>query len=151
MADKSEELEKRIQWLTDRAEISELVAEYTQCVDDANYAGWQSLFTDDGCYITPTERIPKPALAESAAQLLRGYSGTQHFLGQHSISIDGDNARGRCYFIAAHVIGDGHPSVKADVAGWYLHTYRRTDAGWRFVKVGGHVAWTAGEAYFAQE
>lgn len=138
-----------IQWLADRAALDELVAAYARAVDTRDFLGWQSLFTEDGGYGNPPHHVPRNLLVEAGERLLAPFSGTQHILGQHSISIDGDAATGRCYFIGIHVKGNDQGAERADVGGWYENSYRRTTQGWRIVKVGGDVVWTAGDDFFA--
>ena len=151
MTDSADQLEKTIQWLKDRAELDELVAEYARAVDDRDYHGWQALFTDDGAYVNLRERIEASDLATFSESTLRPYSGMQHLMGQHSIKIDGDDAKGRSYFIAAHIKGDSIPSQNDAVAGWYNFVYRRTSAGWRIVLADVHTSWVGGGDYFGRE
>ena len=142
------ELSAKVQRLADKAELDELVASYARAVDTRDFVAWQALFTEDGGYGNPPQHVPRRLLVEAGARLLETYGSTQHILGQHSVSIDGDEATGRCYFIGVHV-GDASPTAKrADVGGWYENRYRRTEGVWRIVTVGGQVVWTAGEDFF---
>lgn len=142
-----ETLEARIQWLVDREAIRELTAAYTCFVDDGDFEGWASLFTEDGVYITPDRRVTKPEMLEFGPQIMKDYATSQHLLGQHQITITGDTARGRVYYAGYHVLRDGGPERHADIGGWYFHSYRRTPEGWRFVKVGGRLVWASGERF----
>lgn len=130
--------------LVDRAEISELVAAYSHRLDDRDWTGWQDLFTHDGVYVSRIGPTSKAGLATAAETYLGSLEGSQHFFGQHSISITGDEATGRCYYIGTHVRKFAHPSECEVVAGWYHHRYRRTSHGWRFVEVRGSPSWSSG-------
>ncbi|WP_295214588.1 nuclear transport factor 2 family protein [uncultured Brevundimonas sp.] len=130
--------------VADRAEIEELVAAYSHRLDDRDWAGWAELFTEDGCYQSRVGPAFKGDLAGVAERNLGALEGSHHMLGQHSITLDGDEARGRCYYIGIHVRHAAHPSQCDVVAGWYHHRYRRTLDGWRFVEVRSTPSWSAG-------
>ncbi|TFZ02882.1 nuclear transport factor 2 family protein [Ramlibacter henchirensis] len=141
------ELQEQVQWLVDREAIRELVSAYTRCVDERDFAGWQDLFAEDGVFIAPKGRVPKKDMADAVADILKDYPLTCHMLGQHSIEIDGDVGKGRCYFAAFHGLDTGDLMRHADIGGWYLHTYKRTAGGWKFLKVGARIMWASGEKF----
>lgn len=130
--------------LVDRAEIGELVAAYSHRLDDRDWTGWADLFTEDGAYQSRVGPAFKADLADVAERNLGALEGSHHLLGQHSITLNGDEATGRCYYIGTHVRTVAHPSRCDVVAGWYHHRYRRTPQGWRFVEVRSTPSWSAG-------
>ncbi len=131
-----------LQSLADRAEITELFAAYAICVDDKDFKAWQALFTDDGTY--GNRPVPKRLLNEAGQRLLEPFVVTHHMLGQHAITLNGDEAHGRCYFMARHIRAADPGGPSDDIAGWYLVDYRRTSAGWRIVAVRGKMPWVRG-------
>ena len=139
--------EEQLQWLVDRAAISDLQAEYGRCLDDKEFQAWQDLFTEDAVLHMPYESIRQPELAAAAHRVLDYYPLTQHLLGQSYIEIDGDTARGRRYLAAAHV-HDAEPVKRhADLGGWYDHEYRRTGEGWKFTQIRATFIWLGGEDF----
>ncbi|WP_310388435.1 hypothetical protein [Roseateles sp.] len=38
-------------------------------------------------------------------------------------------------------------SIEKPYASWYLHTYKQTPDGWKFLKSGGKIMWAAGEKF----
>lgn len=144
-----ETLQAKINGLADRAEIQELIGAYANTIDDRDFAAWQDLFTEDGSYGSEPDRIPKPLLAKAGDEFLSSYPKTHHFLGLPSITIDGDEAQGRCPGITHHVRVQAHPSQSNIVGGWLRLTFRRTERGWRIVNAHADTAWTEGGDYFA--
>jgi ketosteroid isomerase-like protein len=132
-----------LQSLADRAEITDLFGAYASCVDDKDFTAWQALFTDDGSY--GNRPVPKPLIAQAGERLLAPFAATHHMLGQHSITLNGDEAHGRCYFTARHIRVSDPAGPSDDVAGWYLVDYRRTPEGWRIVSVRGKMPWVKGD------
>jgi ketosteroid isomerase-like protein len=131
-----------LQSLADRAEISELFAAYASSVDDKDFVAWQALFTDDGSY--GNRPVPKRLMVEAGGRLLEPFVATHHMLGQHSITLQGNEAHGRCYFMARHIRASDPAGPSDDVAGWYLVKYRRTTQGWRIVTVRGKIPYVRG-------
>ncbi|MFS0735928.1 nuclear transport factor 2 family protein [Sphingomonas sp. 1P06PA] len=57
--------------------------------------------------------------------------GSQHLMGQHSISIDGDRATGELYFLAWHRIVEDGADKDLLVCGRYVDRYERRAGAWR--------------------
>ncbi|MBY0422456.1 MAG: nuclear transport factor 2 family protein, partial [Parvularculaceae bacterium] len=58
-----------------------------------------------------------------------------HFVCNHLISVDGDDAEGEVYAIAWHLIPDGAGGLKHDLQGVrYIDQYRREGGRWLFAK-----------------
>ena len=136
----------QLQWLVDRAEISELLIEFARALDERDWAAYADTYTEDGLLdIAPHIRhAGREGKAEFVAASLSGYpGGTHHLSTNHAIRIDGDSATTRSYLLAAHVLDT--PDRHADGAGWYDCELRRTPAGWRFATVRLTVRYTSGE------
>ncbi len=60
---------KQLQWLIDRAAISDLLIDFARALDDKDWAGYAANYTDDGVLaISPTiEHHGKDGLAEFVA------------------------------------------------------------------------------------
>lgn len=137
----------QLQWLVDRAAISDLLVDFARALDDQDWEGYAANYTEDGVLdIAPTIRhAGRAGLAEFVAGSLGRYAGTHHVSTNHRIEIDGDTAITRSYLIAAHVFDADHPERHADGAGWYLCRLRRTPEGWRFAHVTLVVRYVSGE------
>ena len=146
----NDENEKRLQWLVDRALISDLLYSFASCLDARDYAGYAANYVDGGYIELPdplsttgaTWRMTKDKMPEMMPHGLSKYTGTHHISTNHQIRIDGDQASSRSYLQAVHV--GPTPFEHWDAGGWYDCTYRRTPEGWKFVTVKLSVLWMNG-------
>lgn len=136
----------QLQWLVDRAALSDLLVELADALDARDGARYATLYTEDGVL-----ELPGGVRAEGREQLQAGvergiahYDAVWHLSANHAIELDGDAARTRSYVIAVHRHGP-KPEHHATGAGWYTNTARRTPVGWRFSTVRLEIVWTAGE------
>ncbi|MDF1552280.1 MAG: nuclear transport factor 2 family protein [Deferrisomatales bacterium] len=143
-------LNVQVQWLVDRAHISDLLYRFASCLDNKDYQGYAANFVDGGYVEIPeptstsgeTFRMPKEKMPELMPHGLGKYTGTHHLSTNHQIEIEGDSATSRSYLQAVHV--GPTPFDHWDGGGWYDCTYRRTPEGWRFVTVKLSVLWITG-------
>jgi ketosteroid isomerase-like protein len=131
---------EQLQWLVDRAQISDLLLSFAHSVDAHDHAQYTANFTDDavlelpfGCF---EGRATIAAMDQPVAEM-----ATHHISANHAIDIDGDTARTRSYLIATHVFDRGNPRDHAQAGGWYDCELRRTAAGWRFARVRLSIVW----------
>ena len=140
-----DDLDARVRWLVDRAQISDLLFDFARRVDERDKAGYAANFADDGVLELPfgvfegRETIlnmpgPMPPM------------GTHHLSTNHMIEIDGNAARSRSYLQATHVADVGVPDRNWKAGGWYDCEYRRTSDGWEFTHVKLSVIWAGGDA-----
>jgi hypothetical protein len=129
------------QELSDRAELRDLVQAYAHNVDRRQHDATAALFSEDSHFlIHDGDPASHPVRWEShgradIGQRLRGvdrYAVTTHFLGQHSVVIDGDDATGETYCLAHHVTEEEHGRTMMIMSIRYLDRYVRTSDGWRF-------------------
>lgn len=137
----------QLQWLVDRADITDHVVRYARCIDTQDWQGWAELFTDDGILEVPFDNVTKDRLASFLAKNLQHYPATQHMMSNFEISIDGDVARSRHYLHSSHIPDEDEPMRHSDVGGWYDADYRRTVDGWRFTRVSLTFLWQDGELF----
>lgn len=137
----------QLQWLVDRAAISDLLIDFARALDDKDWEGYAANFAEDGVLaLTPTIfHDGREGLADFVAGSLGRYAGTHHLSTNHAISLDGDEATTRSYLIAAHVLDEADPARHADSAGWYRCRVRRTSDGWRFIHVTLEIRYLSGE------
>jgi len=137
----------QLQWLVDRAAISDLLIDFARALDDQDWEGYAANYTDDGVLaISPTiAHTGRDGMAQFVAAGLGQYAGTHHLSANHAIAVDGDTAVTRSYLIAAHVLDADDPYQHADGAGWYRCQLRRTEHGWRFAHVTLEIRYLAGQ------
>jgi hypothetical protein len=140
-------LEAQVAWLTDRAQIHDLLLSYARCADTKNWAGFADLFTDEGRILLPFGSIVKDQIAASGESILAPYEGTHHLFANVGIEIEGDIARTNHYLHAVHVTSASAPSQHADIGGWYDNVCRRTADGWRFESVDLTFVWADGNVF----
>jgi len=139
-----QEADRQLQWLVDRAAISDLIVAMARALDERDGAAYAELFTDDGVLELGDLRIEgREALADGVAHNLGRYAAVWHLSSNHGIEIDGDRASARSYVVGVHRHGDDLEQ-HADMAGWYDTTLERTGDGWRFASVAARVIWTGG-------
>jgi hypothetical protein len=137
-------LEEKVAWLTDRAEIHDLVLSYARCADTKDWQGYSDLFAEEGRIIWPYGDIPKADIARSIDRILSPFEATHHILTNIGITIDGDTARTHHYLQSIHVPSASEPGRHSDIGGWYDNEYRRTADGWRFVTLDLTFIWSSG-------
>lgn len=140
--------DEKLQWLVDRALISDLLVEFARSLDERDWAANTALYVPEGVMtagdflrLEGHEQLMQTGSERGLAQ----YAGTWHLSSNHAIFIQGDRARTRSYLLGVHMLGNS-TSHHADGGGWYDCTLRRTELGWRFVTVHVTEIWHAGEA-----
>src|SRR5438046_1505255 len=121
----NDDLARQIARLDAFEQIRQLAARYALAVDSRNLDDLVALFIED-VRVGRTER-GRPALRAYFDRILRGFSTSFHFIGNHIIDLDGeDQAHGVVYCRAEHESGD-HWVTQAMQ---YWDTYARRDGRW---------------------
>jgi uncharacterized protein (TIGR02246 family) len=138
---------RQLQWLVDRAAISDLLIDFARALDDRDWEGYAANYAPEGelGFDGHVVHAGRDGLAEFARGGLGRYAGTHHVSSNHAIAVDGDRATTRSYLIATHILDAAEPGRHADGAGWYRCELRRTDEGWRFTRVMLEVTHVSGE------
>jgi len=138
---------EQLQWLVDRAAISDVLVDFARAVDEQDWDGYAANYAPDGVLaISPTIRHSgREGMAQFVGGNLGRYAGTHHISSNHAITIDGARATTRSYLIAAHIFDAATPYRHADGAGWYNCELRRTDEGWRLTLVTLEIRYVSGE------
>jgi hypothetical protein len=141
--------EQQLQWLVDRALISDLLFSFARALDTRDYATYASNYAEDGVLELPqpsagggTLIMRRDEMLEKVPRSLAKYGATHHISSNHQIAVDGDSASSRSYLQAVHV--GSVPTDHWDGGGWYDCSYRRTAAGWKFVTVKLTAVWLTG-------
>jgi ketosteroid isomerase-like protein len=123
------------QTTSDRVALRDLVQAYAEGCDTKNAALLRSCFTENA--VLTVHWVDRDATSmvfpDGAEQIPRGlarYDLTFHFIGNHRVEIDGDDATGHTYCFAHHIRGtDDHI-----MAIRYDDTYRREADGWKIAE-----------------
>jgi hypothetical protein len=128
-----------LQEMADRQAIRDLVHAYARRADRGDAKGMAGLFTEDGrlaihegdVHATDPVRVRRgrDELVDAFARLDR-YDVTTHFLGQHTVTIDGDRATGETYCLAHHLFNDSQQRINLVMAIRYIDVFVRHDAAW---------------------
>jgi ketosteroid isomerase-like protein len=109
----------QLQWLVDRAQISDVLVEFARALDPRNGRAYLALYAEDG-----VRELPGGLRIQGAEQLAAGvqytlgpYHALWHRSANQAIELDGDVARTRSYLMTVHR-HDGDPDRHATGAGW---------------------------------
>lgn len=127
--------DERIPELAARGAIKELRYDYARRLDDRDWEGWASLFTEDAhCEYEGWGTVDgRDELRSFAADVVaEAFEYTAHIMNHPTISVDGCVASGQWYVQIYYARSDG-------VGGWrqgrYEDEYRRVDGEWLFAAV----------------
>lgn len=136
--------EEQLQWLVDRARISDLLHEFARALDTKDWDAYAATYAEDGVLELPWATLRKPELAEFVSRDLGRFHATHHLSANHAIEIEGDAARSRSYVLAMHVLDPDDQATQWLGGGWYDNEYRRTADGWRLTRVRITPVWDIG-------
>jgi hypothetical protein len=140
-----------LDWLRDRAEITDTVLRFALAFDRQDWALLRACLADrvDVDY-ADLRGEPRAVLSAEAfvAARARGMAGlrTQHLSASHLVTIAGDRAE--C--VSAFLIHRLDPAAPAgqntfDTAGHYTHGLHRMADGWRIDRIEQRVLWSRGQ------
>lgn len=122
------------QTMLDKEAIRELALLYCRAVDRKDMELLLSLYTDDG--VDEHGDIYSGSAAGFVEMLRQAGPFIRigcHYVCNHLISVNGDEAEGEVYAIGIHHMDDGKGAVSEDFVGVrYLDRYRRENGLWRF-------------------
>lgn len=129
------DLEAEIRDLAARRDIAEAVHRYMRGLDRLDPALQRSAFHDDAVIDCGLMKGGADAFVAFCQEFLGAMDATHHLLGQVRIELDGDHARGECYFQAWHGTRDAQGAPRdLFVAGRYVDRYARRDGEWRIAE-----------------
>lgn len=114
--------------MSDREEILEALAEVAAAIDARDWQTIRQRFTSD-THAYGARGID--ALVAQFEAFLGGVGPTQHLLGNHRVTVDGDTARSLTYGRIHHVGGGPMAGSFYECLGEYDDHWVRTAAGWR--------------------
>jgi ketosteroid isomerase-like protein len=117
-----------LQQVADRQEIQELVARYAHALDNADADDFATLWCSDGRWYFPQvaglDMTGIDAILSLFGNTVAKRSGMNHLFANLLVTIDGDQAEGRCKALSS---GHDKPHFVS-----YEDKYRKVDGRWRF-------------------
>lgn len=132
LVDAGFDLEAEIRDLAARRDINDAVQRYMRGLDRLDPELQRSAFHPDAVIDCGLMRGGVGAFVTFSQDLLAGMDATHHMLGQVCIELDGETARGECYFQAWHRTKDVEGGVRdLFIAGRYIDEYALRAGQWR--------------------
>jgi ketosteroid isomerase-like protein len=128
--------EKELETLLAKSQIRELVELYARGSDRRDMALLRSLYTKDGVHVHGEFNGSAQAFFDAWEAGLKQSSGrASHYICNHLIVVEGDEAQGEVNSLAWHQHDDGKGSAVEDLVGVrYFDLYRKEAGQWRFCK-----------------
>ncbi len=139
-------MQRQVQVLTDRAEITDLLDRYVRSLDDGVFdEEWARAFhTEDVSADMPIGTVHgRNALLARIREGMAMFDRTVHLITNAVVEIDGDRATARGAQLSTHVLADGSGSVFISAAHADTGLVRTAD-GWRISASALRVVWTQG-------
>ena len=137
--------------LRDRESIRSLISHFALGIDFRDWDAFASCFTDTVSVKLDPRTAPSPPTPVPIAVWMKiarasfePYDSTHHLVRTYAIEVNGAEAKALSYFQASHFRAnpDGGPTFVQK--GTYLHSCRRTEAGWRISGWEQTVRWGTG-------
>ncbi|MFD8019344.1 nuclear transport factor 2 family protein [Streptomyces lavendulae] len=142
----TEEMQRQLQALTDRAEITDLMDRYLRSLDDGVFdEEWAAAFhTEDVTAEMPIGTVHgREALTAHVRRAMALFDRTVHLGTNTGIELDGDRATARGAQLSTHVLADGSGDLFVSASHTEAHLVRTAD-GWRISATALRVVWTQG-------
>jgi hypothetical protein len=138
--------------LEDRYAIIEVMSNYAAGLDARDWELWRKVFTDEAVFdLSSWNKLPARTLdtervVKSQARIFAELIATQHFLTNHRIDINGDQARGIAHMRAEHwLLEDDGSTSRYTMFGYYDDRFTRTSSGWKMCEMQLNVTHTEGD------
>lgn len=132
--------------LADTAGVVDVCVRNARALDTRDWDLLATCFADDVVVefegMDPLHGVP--AVVGVCREILGRLDASQHLLGNHYVTVDGDSAHSECYLHAQHVREALAPADKYVVAGTYLDTLERRDGAWQITRRKLKISWTDG-------
>lgn len=131
--------------MDDRTAIIDLAIAYTWALDSRNIDGLDEVFTPDATGMLHGVACEgRDAIKERIGGAILRFDATQHLVGNHQVSVDGDEGTHRCQLQGQHVLADTEGGDTFIVGGYYEDRVVRTADGWRIAHRLMQQTWTSG-------
>jgi hypothetical protein len=141
-----------LQTLLDEREIVQVALRYCRALDTKDWPLLDDVFLPDSTadLSSGTLLVGIEAIRERIRTALGHLDDSQHLVGNHEVTVDGDTATHRCYLQAQHIRAAAKNGPNYIVAGRYEDRFVRADAGWRMAHRTLVVMWTDGNVGVAR-
>ncbi len=142
--------EAKLQFLLDRAAISDVQLRYATGVDMRDWPLYRSCFTDEietdftSVFGGEPRRMKADEWVEFARRTIAGLKATQHMITNHVITIKGDEATCVAYVQARHYLPNESGESEQTMFGYYTNRFVRTADGWKIRACKLTVNWSTG-------
>ncbi len=139
--------------LADRLDIIEACTRMAWLADQRDWAGLTEVFADrvrlDYTSLNGGEpvELKREDVVTAWAGVLGRLAATQHLVGNHLVSVDGDEAACTATFHATHVYPNPHGDSLWTLGGDYRYELRRIGARWRIAGITMTAKWATGNQH----
>lgn len=134
-----------LQELLDRQAIIDLQVAYCWALDRNEWDELDDVFLVDATAVLGRSTCAnREEIKATCSRALTPLDDSQHIVGTHQVTLDGDRAVARCYLHAQHIRADAADGPHWIVAGRYEDQLVRTAEGWRIAHRKLTVMWTEG-------
>jgi hypothetical protein len=131
--------------MDDRTAIIDLAIAYTWALDSRNIDGLDEVFTPDATGMLHGVACEgRDAIKERIGGAILRFDATQHLVGNHQVSVNGDEGTHRCQLQGQHVLAGTEGGNTFIVGGYYEDRVVRTADGWRIAHRLMQQTWTSG-------
>jgi ketosteroid isomerase-like protein len=136
------DIERALQELVDRQQITETLYRYASTIDSKDYPRLRSLFADDATarYADFEPLHGADAIVAWIHQMTLDRTWLHHLLNVYHVDIDSDEARTLTYH-TSHQISEADPDTVIVVVGRYRDVLGKLDGTWKIVNKVFEVGW----------
>jgi 3-phenylpropionate/cinnamic acid dioxygenase small subunit len=140
----------QLQYLLDRAAISDVQLRYATGLDMRDWAAYRSIFTDEidvdfsSVFGGAARKVSADRWTEAAKKTVGCLKATQHMITNHVITIDGDKALCVAYVQAQHYFPNDRGESTQTMGGYYTNHFVRTPHGWKIRSCKLTLTWNTG-------
>jgi hypothetical protein len=129
----------------DRADIIDLAVRYTWALDTKHIDGLDDVFLADAtATLRGVECADRDEIKARIGGAILRLDRTQHLIGNHQVTVDGDEGTHRCHLHGQHVLEGADGGDNYIVGGYYEDRVVRGPDGWRIAHRLMQQTWTAG-------
>ncbi|QBI56483.1 nuclear transport factor 2 family protein [Streptomonospora litoralis] len=148
--DDTQELQRQVSELTDRAELADLLARHGRWLDERRFDEVRSVFTDDATVVVGSGTVTGAEdVADLADRSHGGFALTHHLTTNPQIRTDGDSAAVTAQQIAVFCREGEDPEFT--VGERYRFEAVRTERGWRISRMEAERLWRLDHAVEEEE
>jgi hypothetical protein len=131
--------------MSDRDEIIDVAIRYTWALDTKHVDDLRNVFTADATAVLRGVECSgvDSIIARIGGSILR-LDRTQHLVGNHQVTVEGDTGTHRCHLQSQHVLESAEGGSNYIVGGYYEDRVVRTPDGWRIAHRLMQQTWTDG-------